>query len=184
MGNDQFLRKNTNFFQLLPSDLNWSHKLRSLKETPKKVSGKNLFVYLAWTSQSFFQLVVSTRLKNWSQNGNLPQVGVKVNKYLKPPAGYFLLQAKGTRSSGWTRGCRCCAQAPGTGECTQGRADLIARKQSIKNMLQREFHWRSVVSSRFVYFSSFRIPICLIYLIYSTSPLSSPENNMVHGTSK
>ena len=30
-------------------------------------------------------LVVSTPLKNISQNGNLPQVGVKINKYLKPP---------------------------------------------------------------------------------------------------
>ena len=30
-------------------------------------------------------LVVSTHLKNISQNGNLPQIGVKINKYLKPP---------------------------------------------------------------------------------------------------
>ena len=30
-------------------------------------------------------LVVSTRLKNISQIGNLPQIGVKINKYLKPP---------------------------------------------------------------------------------------------------
>ena len=30
-------------------------------------------------------LVVCTHLKNISQNGNLPQIGVKINKYLKPP---------------------------------------------------------------------------------------------------
>ena len=32
-------------------------------------------------------LVVSTPLKNISQNGNLPQIGVKKNIYLKPPPG-------------------------------------------------------------------------------------------------
>ena len=31
-------------------------------------------------------LVVSTPLKNNSQNGNLPQIGMKMKKYLKPPA--------------------------------------------------------------------------------------------------
>ena len=30
-------------------------------------------------------LVVSTHLKNISQNGNLPQIGVKIKKWLKPP---------------------------------------------------------------------------------------------------
>ena len=30
-------------------------------------------------------LVVSTHLKNIRQNWNLPQIGVKINKYLKPP---------------------------------------------------------------------------------------------------
>ena len=30
-------------------------------------------------------LVVSTHLKNVSQNGNLPQIAVKIKKYLKPP---------------------------------------------------------------------------------------------------
>ena len=33
-------------------------------------------------------LVVSTHLKNISQNGNLPQIGVKIKKYLKPPPRY------------------------------------------------------------------------------------------------
>ena len=46
--------KKTTFFQLLPSDLNWSQKWRSLKETPEKVTGKNLFIYLAQTSQFCF----------------------------------------------------------------------------------------------------------------------------------
>ena len=35
-------------------------------------------------------LVVSTNLKNISQNGNLPQIGVK-KKYLKPPPRYPLI---------------------------------------------------------------------------------------------
>ena len=39
--------------------------------------------YLYW-------LVVSTPLKNISQNGNLPQIGVK-KKYLKPPPSILLL---------------------------------------------------------------------------------------------
>ena len=30
-------------------------------------------------------LVVSTHLKDISQKGNLPQTGVKIKKYLKPP---------------------------------------------------------------------------------------------------
>ena len=37
----------------------------------------------------FFWLVVSTHLKNISQNGNLPQIGVK-KKYLKPPPSFFV----------------------------------------------------------------------------------------------
>ena len=37
-----------------------------------------------WISETNNKLVVSTQLKNISQNGNLPQVGVK-KKYLKPP---------------------------------------------------------------------------------------------------
>ena len=35
--------------------------------------------------QDYFWLVVSTHLKNISQNGNLPQLGVNINKNLKPP---------------------------------------------------------------------------------------------------
>ena len=34
---------------------------------------------------SVISLVVSTHLKNMSQNGNLPQVVVNIKKYLKPP---------------------------------------------------------------------------------------------------
>ena len=34
---------------------------------------------------SFNWLVVSTPLKNISQNVNLPQIGVKIKKHLKPP---------------------------------------------------------------------------------------------------
>ena len=33
----------------------------------------------------YFWLGVSTHLKNMSQTGNLPQMGVKIKKYLKPP---------------------------------------------------------------------------------------------------
>ena len=32
-----------------------------------------------------YSILVSTPLKNISQNGNLPQVGMKIKKYLKPP---------------------------------------------------------------------------------------------------
>ena len=35
-------------------------------------------------------LVGSTHLKNISQIGNLPQIGVKIKKYLKPPPRYVL----------------------------------------------------------------------------------------------
>ena len=34
---------------------------------------------------TIYWLVVSTHLKNFSQNGNLLQVGMKIKKYLKPP---------------------------------------------------------------------------------------------------
>ena len=39
-------------------------------------------------------LVVSTELKNISisQNGNLPQIGVKITKYLKPPARNWFMK--------------------------------------------------------------------------------------------
>jgi len=38
--------------------------------------------------------VVSTHLKNISQNGNLPQVGDENKKYLKPPPTVDILRAK------------------------------------------------------------------------------------------
>ena len=38
----------------------------------------------------YIWLVVSTHLKNISQIGSFPQVGVKINKYLKPPPRYVL----------------------------------------------------------------------------------------------
>jgi len=34
-------------------------------------------------------LVVSKHLKNISQNENLPQIGVKIKKYLKPPPSHL-----------------------------------------------------------------------------------------------
>ena len=34
-------------------------------------------------------LVVSNHLKNMSQNENLPQIGVKIKKYLKPPPSHL-----------------------------------------------------------------------------------------------
>ena len=42
---------------------------------------------------NIFWLVVSTRLKNISQIGSFPQVGVNMNKHLKPPPSfqYFLV---------------------------------------------------------------------------------------------
>ena len=44
--------------------------------------GVNLWI--PWVNLSSW-LVVSTPLKNISQNGNLPQIGVKIKKCLKPP---------------------------------------------------------------------------------------------------
>jgi len=46
-----------------------------------------------WVPHTLFLiwLVVSTPLKNISQNGNLPQIGVRIKKYLKPPPRLFLL---------------------------------------------------------------------------------------------
>ena len=39
----------------------------------------------------FYQLVVSTPLKNISQNGNLPRIGVNIKKKLKPPSSLVFL---------------------------------------------------------------------------------------------
>ena len=36
----------------------------------------------------FIWLVVSTHLKNISQNGNLPHIGMNIKKYLKPPPSH------------------------------------------------------------------------------------------------
>ena len=44
--------------------------------------GNQPHIHLIW-------LVVSTHFKNISQNGNLPQIGVK-KKYLKPPSSYIV----------------------------------------------------------------------------------------------
>ncbi len=48
-----------------------------------------------------FWLVVSTHLKNVSQIGNLPQIGVKIKKYSKPPPSFVpgTNQKKGTEDS-------------------------------------------------------------------------------------
>ena len=40
---------------------------------------KNILLQYDWL------VVESAHLKNISQNGNLPQIGVEINKYLKPP---------------------------------------------------------------------------------------------------
>ena len=52
------------------------------KSMPFQLSWKIFFRKVIW-------LVVSTHLKNISQNKNLPQVGVKIKKYLKPPSRWF-----------------------------------------------------------------------------------------------
>ena len=51
-----------------------------------------------------FWLVVSTFLKNISQNGNLPQIGMKLKifenkKYLKPPPRFLLQPPKNRKNS-------------------------------------------------------------------------------------
>ena len=42
---------------------------------------------------NLFWLVVSTHLKDISQNGNLPQLGDKIEKYLKPPPRLFFVDS-------------------------------------------------------------------------------------------
>ena len=42
-------------------------------------------VSFIWNTKNKHSLVVSTPLKHISQNGNLPQVGVNIKTYLKPP---------------------------------------------------------------------------------------------------
>ena len=55
----------------------------------EKRTDKMIGIYRFW-------LVVSTPLKNISQNGNLPQVGMKIKTYLKPPprvyTGLYMMQ--------------------------------------------------------------------------------------------
>ena len=44
-------------------------------------------IHVEWGFSVFNWLVVEpTHLKNMSQNGNLPQIGMKIKKYLKPPS--------------------------------------------------------------------------------------------------
>ena len=58
-------------------ELDLSNHLATSEPAPRVGESKS-YTSLNW-------LVVSTQLKNISQNGNLPQVGVKIKKYLKPP---------------------------------------------------------------------------------------------------
>ena len=68
---------------------------------PKPQKGKGSFsardfavIYQGVMLGSNLLLVVSTPLKNISQNGNLPQIGMKIKKYLKPPTSNMLLVCK------------------------------------------------------------------------------------------
>ena len=58
---------------------------RYLKKKGKTHSIKDLLLYRGWFLFKDVWLVVSTRLKHISQIGNLPQIGVKIKKHLKPP---------------------------------------------------------------------------------------------------
>ena len=46
--------------------------------------------WLHWNYWAGFSLVVSAQLKNISQNGNLPQIEVKIKKYVKSPPSYWV----------------------------------------------------------------------------------------------
>ena len=55
----------------------------------------HLTIYLqemVMKSTRFWLVVEPTHLKNISQNGNLPQIGRKIKKYLKPPPRFFCCQ--------------------------------------------------------------------------------------------
>ena len=63
-----------------------------------KVKNQVIFDWILHTS-ALIWLVVSTHPKNISQNGNLPQVGVKIKKYLKPPPSNFSIPHRIDRST-------------------------------------------------------------------------------------
>ena len=56
------------------------------------VSTKHEILFLKFHYTGFYWLVVSTPLKNISQIGHLPQVGVKIKQYLKPPPSLVGIQ--------------------------------------------------------------------------------------------
>ena len=53
---------------------------------------QNTQISVTFCTQSVFPISsswwVSTPLKNISQNGNLPQVGLNIKKYVKPPSSH------------------------------------------------------------------------------------------------
>ena len=60
--------------------------------------------------RKYIELVVSTPLKNISQNGNLPQIGMNINKYLSCHRPEMGLPGNWTRAwqllqKGWKGGC-------------------------------------------------------------------------------
>ena len=72
----------------------WGCKAVGKGFSSRKVLKNRNFVPKKWHFQNIhvFYLVVSTQLKNISQNGNLPQVGMEIKKKLKPPPSFFLCQ--------------------------------------------------------------------------------------------
>ena len=54
-----------------------------------KKTHKNTWICLRWLDL-FFWLVVSTHLKNISQIGSFPQIGMKIKRYLKPPVSFLI----------------------------------------------------------------------------------------------
>ena len=60
----------------------------TMPELKNHSTGAATKYFCLMTFSEYIWLAVSSRLKNMSQNGNLPQVGVKIKAYLKPPPRY------------------------------------------------------------------------------------------------
>ena len=91
----------------VPGSTHWGqrtiHQTHNLHREP--TYGEDASVELWQTHQLIsvkFWLLVSTQLKNISQNGNLPQIGVKIKKMKPPPSILYTLLTKFYRTHlGW-----------------------------------------------------------------------------------
>ena len=66
--------------------------LPKTNSSPLRINGWNMIHFLV----GIFWLMVSTHLKNINQIGNLPQVGMKIKKYLKQPPSFSIFRRFGS----------------------------------------------------------------------------------------